>query len=678
MLVFGIVIFVIVTMLPGLLAVRLLRRESLHSLDALLYAVGLGLMFNFTVGLVANFTLGINLFSVVAVYVGLLGLLILVSQTFGRTLHFRWQGWKPISIPLCLYLLAVALQLQTTLMSPNLVGSDIHLEYFVSNRVLEEGLWNPSYTDTTLNAYLGLALLLPVYKLMTGATLIWVFKVFCPLMFAVLPVVLYRIFKPQFGTMVSVLAVVFFVTMPMFTMDMVQLIRQQQSELFFILVVLLLLDDNLGFSHKAVLGAVFSVGAITTHVGMAIGFMGYLLVSLVVMVALAKLWRNKVDDAKKTALPILVLACLSLTSVGIYAGYYNLVTERWMATSPIKVSVAIVGRTAEQALAGVTMPPNIQGEVSEEASANETATGEVASPSFFQRFPFLDPLLKEPLTQTAIGLDFAKASLLGKIWRVLQYMVEICLVVGFFVLLFRPLRKIKVEYMSLVIASFVVLAGLFLLCSYGLGLGTTRIWEITLLFMSPLFVLGAGAIGKRVVGLRLKKFNEGRVVMVSTLALLVPYLIFNSGIAFEVAKLEPAGFIDVPYSVALSGQRVDIAAIYDAEDVEAMDWLKSQVSGEMIYGDMHVYNLIIQRMFPYLKMWDLTMGRFKPLKSMSADDVGYIFLRKWNVENNMITGWGSYGSRRSNSLDEFPIAKEKIENGTIVFDNGARVILVAK
>jgi hypothetical protein len=106
--------------------------------------------------------------------------------------------------------------------------------------------------------------------------------------------------------------------------------------------------------------------------------------------------------------------------VGIYAGYYNLVTERWMATSPIKVSVAIVGRTAEQALAGVTMPPNIQGEVSEEASANETATGEVASPSFFQRFPFLDPLLKEPLTQTAIGLDFAKASLLGKIWRVLQ------------------------------------------------------------------------------------------------------------------------------------------------------------------------------------------------------------------------------------------------------------------
>jgi hypothetical protein len=123
---------------------------------------------------------------------------------------------------------------------------------------------------------------------------------------------------------------------------------------------------------------------------------------------------------------------------------------------------------------------------------------------------------------------------------------------------------------------------------------------------------------------------------------------------------------------------VDIAAIYDAEDVEAMDWLKSQVSGEMIYGDMHVYNLIIQRMFPYLKMWDLTMGRFKPLKSMSADDVGYIFLRKWNVDNNMITDWGSYGSRRSYSLDKFPIAKEKIENGTIVFDNGARVILVTK
>ncbi len=703
MLLVGIPLFILVTLLPGLLAVRLLRNDkSSSSLGILLYAVGLGLLFNLLVGAIANFLSGMNLWSVVGIYVALLSILSFLSWQFGKHLSLKWLGLKPLIIPIGLYLLGVALQLQTTLMSPNLVGSDIHLEYFISNMTLEQGFWNPMFMGTTLNASLGLTLLLPVYKLLTGLELLWVFKVISPLVFAILPLVLYRIFKMQFGTVVSVLAVVFFVTMPMFTMDLVQLVRQQQSELFFVLVVLLLLDDNLNALQKMILGTIFGAGAIVTHVGIAIGFIGYLLSGAIVAVVLAKLWKRKVDDAKKPMLARFALVGLAVISIGIYAGYYGWVNNGWMIKSPT-IPITIVTNTAKQVMGNVDKVRE-----SEKVSVNtsdgmteEMATGSVRDkegnglvaeevltavgtdvpmvgsvvPAFFQRLPFLDPFTKEPLAQTAIGLDFGKASALGKVWRVLQYLVEICLVIGFFRLLLRPLRTIKIEYMAFVIASFFVLVGMYVLTNYGWGLGAVRVWQITLLFMSPLFVIGCGTIGKWLT--RFWKISEGKLVACSTLILLVPYFIFNSGVVFELAKLEPRGFIDVPYSIALSGHRVDIASIFTEQDVEAMDWLKGQFLSEnesnykMIYTDTHGGNLLVQRIGSYIKE-----GEFKYLWQMLESDTGYIFLRKWSVDNNKLTIYGDYGSRQSYSIDDYDVLKSKIENGAVVFDNGAKIILV--
>ncbi len=658
MIFFGIIVSVVLTMLPGILLVRLLRKE-LHPLDVLLYAVGLGLFFNFLVGLVANFTGGITFSPVLRVYIGLCAMLLSVSLLWGKPLSWKWQGWKPAIIPLGLYLSAVGLQLQTTLMSPSLVGSDIHLEYFVSNIVLENGVWNPSYMGTTLNACLGLTLLLPVYKLLAGMTLMWVFKLVAPLIFAVLPVILYRIFKPQFGTVVAVLAVVFFVTMPMFTMDMVQLVRQQQATLFFVLVVLVVLDGGMPFIKKLILGVIFSIGAMVNHIGIAIGFTGYLWGAMVIAFVLAKIWKNKVDDARKPMMARFVLVGLAIASIGLYAGFYGAVYGGKMITSG-NIPIEIMKKTV-RGLAPATwdMPPSVGENV---ADAGDKGNW------LLQRFPFLDPLSKEPLAQTAIGLDFYKASALGKVWRVLQYLVEICLVVGFLKLIFRPLRSLKIEYVAFVIASFLVLAGIYFLSTWGWGLGTPRVWGVTLLFISPLFVLGAETIGKWI-------FKGKNVLVGSTLVLLVPYFAFNSGIVFEVAKLQPAGFIDVPYSVALSGHRVDIGSVFTNEDVEAMDWLKERFlqDGQTIYTDTHGGNLMVQRIGT-----EVDSGQFKYLWQMKNSDTGYIFLRKWNVESQMVTLYRDYASRESHKFDDFSTMNDKIENGVVIFDNGAKVIKVTK
>ena len=672
MIIFQSIGFVILTLAPGLLAVRLLRNKRLHGLDTILYAVGFGLLFNLAVGLVANFTFGITVLPVLIVYVVMLGILGLLSWRFGISPQYlKWQGWKPISIPLIVYLVAVALQLQTTLQSYSLIGSDIQLEYFYSNWTLNDGCWNPTYSFTTMTSALGITVLLPVYKLLTGMDLVWVYKLIMPMMFAVVPLVLYRIFSRQFGMTISLLAVAFFATMPMYTMDSAQLIRQEQSVLFFVLVVLAVLDDNLSNRMKLLLGGLFAIGAVTMHYGMVIGFIGYVFIGSFVAVALRWLWRKKdIIDLRQPLYSRFVFLGIAVIAVLVYAGYYSVVNNKlsmWASSIP----VTIVQRTTTEAQAGVSNEPMESITTSKDLNrtyleAPPEVKEEIHVPAFFEKFPFLNPFWREPLVQTAIGLDFARASTLGKTWRILQYLVELCLIVGFFVLLLRPPKGIKLEYMAMVIASFFILAGLYVLSTYSYGMGVVRIWQITLLFMSPCFVYGVSL------------FSRQRFVLWGTLILFIPYYLFNSGIVFEAAKLQPSGFIDVPYSIALSGHRIDLAGIFTKEDVEAVDWLKENIGDGVVYADANGVKLLIQRM-GIIQDFDLgtsTAGQVRMLEKMKPDAGGYIYMRKWNMDTDTFTFQGEYGSRVRHGIQDLKMIDDKLSKGNMVFDNGARLILV--
>ncbi len=673
MIVFGILIFFIVTLLPGMLALRLLSNNRPLCLNTFLYAVGLGLVFNVIVGVIANFTFGLSLFSVVGVYVGLLVLVGVFSYRFGKRLIVEWRfDWK-LLILVAVYLVAVGLQYQTTLSSPNLIGSDIHLEYYNANRVIETGYWDYSLAETSVNSALSISLLLPVYSLLTGIELLLVFKVIAPLIFGFLPLALYSIFMSQFGKGIAILAVAFFVTLPMYTMDMVQLIRQQHSELFFVFIVLLVLDDSVGMTKKVILGCFFSIGVVVTHYGFAVGAMGYFLISSVVMIVLAKLFKFRygVEKMRVVLLSSILMMGIGIVMVVMFVSYYSLVadgTNLWVGSIPLKA----VERTITEARVGAG------GKVIETPAAiNEVSSlHKEGLPLLVERFPFINPFWKEPLLQTAIGLDFNRASILGKVWRVFQYLVELCLIVGFFLFMFLKERNLKLEYRSFVITSFCVVAGMYLLSTYSYGMGATRVWQVTLIFMSPLFVVGASYIGKWVS----RGVKSNKMTIVSTLVLLIPYVVFNSGLVFEVAKMEMEGFIDVPYSVALSGDRVDLATVFDREDVEAVDWLKSTNDSYVaMYSDAHGIKLLIQKFGLVRNSVDtLRLGKIRTLKDIGLDDEGYIFLRKRNVEENMVTDQGEYGSRISYSIDGLDVLKQKINNGIVVFDNGARIIKVTQ
>ena len=300
---------------------------------------------------------------------------------------------------------------------------------------------------------------------------------------------------------------------------------------------------------------------------------------------------------------------------------------------------------------------------------------EIASETVSGRFLWLNPLTKEPLTQTALGLDFAWASVGGKVWRIFQYLVELCLIIGFIRLVFRPsaLGKVKAEYLALSIVAVLILLGIFVLPTLGWGLGSVRIWQITLLLMSPLFIFGSEAITSGIAKLArtFRKgvassrtgFNNRSLTWFPVVFILIPYFIFNSGLVFELSKSQTTHFIDMPYSIALSSYRLDLNTVFTKQDVTAANWLSSTVpTGHQVYADIHGSYLFLQ----------LSENN----DNKETNSYCYAFFRTWNVQMKALTFGTSYGARQSISFEDLNLSwlVQALHLGDKIYDNGGAQI----
>jgi uncharacterized membrane protein len=190
-------------------------------------------------------------------------------------------------------------------------------------------------------------------------------------------------------------------------------------------------------------------------------------------------------------------------------------------------------------------------------------------------------------------------------------------------------------------------------------------------------VIGVETITEGIVSLFKVQWKSYYLIGTSTIVL-IPYILFNSGVVFEMIKSTKIDYIDIPYSLSLSSYRLDIVASFSDGDLEAIKWLKSKSSNEFpVFGDAHACAIIYQYnqyISEYSKTLDIT--------GFCTYGQGYVFLRSWNVEQETLTAPTSYGCRKSIPWLEYGDSckpmKEILEKGVVVFDNGARIIKVTK
>lgn len=169
--------------------------------------------------------------------------------------------------PLAVFVIALSLLFQETLISAFVTGWDILGEWSLANSVLSAGVWDPSL----LNHYdgmLSIVAVAPVYSIISSLDLIWVFKIVYPAIFALVPLGLYQIFRRQVDEKIAFLSSFFFMSIVSFFVEMTQLGRQEIAEFFFVLLILLLVSKEMNKTIQSALFIVFSLSLVVSHYGL--------------------------------------------------------------------------------------------------------------------------------------------------------------------------------------------------------------------------------------------------------------------------------------------------------------------------------------------------------------------------------------------------------------------------
>ncbi len=139
--------------------------------------------------------------------------------------------------------------------------------------------------------------------------------------------------------------------------------------------------------------------------------------------------------------------------------------------------------------------------------------------------------------------------------------------------------------------------------------------------------------------------------------LLLGYFLFTSGVVFEVSHSIMAGAIDLPYSLALSGKRLNIVGVFNKDDVACAKWLvknKADVSLMSDYNGSALLMGLVHKANQYLVP--------------SKEDAGYyLFLTSWNVEHQMMVVGSAPGIRKYEPLPS-------LDKAGVVFSRGKAVI----
>ena len=609
-----------------------------------------------------------------------------------------WGGLDSKTTPYLIFLLGLAFLYQTTLLTNNLVGTDINTEYYFYQKTLLHG-WNSAYPDV-YNTAIGSSLIAPAITKLLHIPGYFIYKVIFPFLFAFVPVILYQIYKREFQDKVAFLACVLTVTLPTYLLEMIGLPRQMLGELMLALCLLLIAVRPMRMKWLVVWLVVCGSLCYLFHYVMGpviLLFSFGITVTLLAIRILGRWWKSlpPVKFPIKwmivfTVIPAIVgftyyanvaggAVSRDLTSTVNWA-YHGVVSELTGHTSTVQPPIA------QQQITTTTTVTTIS------TTAATTATARSSLFSFLTR--------QEPVIETALGLDFGNADALGKVFRVFQLLIELSLLTGC-VWLVLTKKKPSAEYIGIAVVGIAMLAACIVLPRVSNIINATRIYQLALFGLAPLIVVGATAV-----------FRNLKVVVV---VLLIPYVILTTGAAFELAKETNITSVTAPYSVALSNYRIHATGEYTAGDAEVAKWIEknniqpvlTDIGGMLLLSQGEdPYNYIVwvaASTSPLLPQDD----RYYTVQPTISDEIGqpvgnidhgwgylphdvttlpktaYIFLTSQDMENGTVTfkpNWFHLINTESGMRQQYPFAdlKLNLEDYRIVYQSGTAIVITEK
>ncbi|WP_292520022.1 DUF2206 domain-containing protein [Methanoculleus sp.] len=639
------------TFLPGVLVLKVIRLHDLGTIETMLYSVGLSLAVLMLTGLAANIaypllgnarpfsfaTLSLTIVAVMQILlyfalirdrehaasnpkitipsspavsfllilpflaiigthmrdeyhmITLLFLLLILIAIVG--LAVGYDRFIPASCyPLAVYTIALSLLYHTSLISEYVWGYDIHHELHLANSVLIPGLWDMSIPYNT-NGMLSVVALVPIYSLICDLDPIWVFKILYPLLFALVPLGLYRAIEKQTSPKIGFLSVFFFVSFFTFYTEMISLARQQIAELFLALTVLAMIDKSMDRGRRVFLMVTFGFAMIVSHYGLSYIYL-FSLIPAWLLLILPEHLPSGIQERLRGISGALMPDPLApegnkprqriRTLVLPYIVIFGVLTYLWYST--------VAEGTAFATIAGIG------------DKIWNTLFTDSFNPTTAQGMHILTSQSITPLHGLAKVVHIATQGLIA---------------VGLLATLMKRERwRIEPEYLAVSLVFLVINIAGIIVPFFASSLNTSRLYHITLILLAPFAIIGGIALYDAVVG-------KIRVIMAAPLmgtayqalsAFFVVFLLFNSGLIYQVVN-------DDPTSMAL--ETTGDKPVFNGKEVQGARWLFSEGNKRPIYVDGTRWWLLLG--------FDLRHQRYLPENASLMEPNSYLYFGTYNL-----------------------------------------------
>ncbi len=389
---------------------------------------------------------------------------------------------KAHEYPVYIFGMSLALLWQTSMMGSYIVGADIHSELFVANRAIAEG-WDWNFQNTS-NVSIVTGLLVPLLARI-GFTAVWQFKAIYPAVFACVPLILYFAYRKMMGEKRAYFATLFFVVVPVFFVEIVGIVKSMVAEVFLALMVLFIVVDIESWK-KAIGIGLTALLAMSCHYTIGTLAILFLAGSLIVLLVTRLVHFGWLKDRRMSLLH-LSLAFVCILAVGVM---WLSSAAQGMMWDTHKDIVRNLVKNATVSMVDVPPP----------------STTELPMSSDGLSYLYS----QEPLVRTAIGLDFATATFGGKLFRIMQYLTQGLLVLGFVYLLFRyRYYTFTAEFTSLAMVGYGLLAMCVFLPSFSTLINASRFYQVSLFFIAPMLVVGVEQLNNDIGALSHKIVSDG-------------------------------------------------------------------------------------------------------------------------------------------------------------------------
>ncbi|MTK63829.1 MAG: DUF2206 domain-containing protein [Methanobacterium sp.] len=680
----GIVAFIALFFLNGILILRILRIHELDSIRTLLYSLGLGtasiMFFGMLVDLVYPFlgiTLPISTDPLLITFTAFTGLLSYLSfrrdgkfnrpdildttglsvpiltflllpfiAIFGTYLINIYQNNILLIImffliavvpflvaynklpkklyPFAIFSMALTLVLSTSLISNYITGWDINLEYYFTNLVTNTSYWNSSIPDL-LNAMLSLVIIVPIFSKLSGMSVVAIYKVIYPFIFVFVPLGLYSIFQRQTTHKIAFFACFLFISIFMFFLEMPYLARQEIGELFFVLMIMLMLEKDISDRNILILTVVFIPALLVSHYSM-----DYIYIFLVISSYLIILLRNRNLSDKYPRLgkwPILSFFFKNPNGVERPKMRYGL-----QILLLFSITILYYLFVSSSVLFNLTL----------------TTLNNLITISYLFLF--------NPSALMAVGIVTSEKTFLRSIALVLHLLIEALIAVGILALIVRRTKmKFNENYALFTVMSFVLLILVIVVPFLAGALNPERFYQIALIFLSVFFVVGWLRFSDLINRLFKNRWNPKSVKKNSfkLMALfLAVSLMFNSGVAYELLNDKPSSMV---LHTSMDGPK------FNNLEVTGTQWITDYRVNDEVHADSYRF-LLLNGFIPYEK----AKSTFYYPNTGS-----YMFLGTYNL----LTGEFGIPQAGSTTLQYYSISN-LTSVGSSIYDNGGSKVFI--